>query len=204
MDTTYSYRELARLCAIAEPARAGDRRHPDLGAPQKAMALRRSVGTGVMGLEVRDFPKGRELAISPGPAHILLLVVVRRNAVLLTEDGICELSPGNMFLVADGKKGTVRWADQSRGLYLSIPRADLQARASAILAEPRRLAAINLRLSNPSRLIRHLCLPDWLGDDVRFAANVLRLPIGAEASKALLTELIEELKEAAPFINRFR
>jgi AraC-like DNA-binding protein len=198
MDTTHSYRELAQHCAIAEPVRVEERRSPDLAAPERALALRPGIGTRAMALEVRDFPRARDLPVDLNPVHVLVLIVVRGSANLRAENGASELSPGHAFLIADGKYATVRWADQSRGVYLWIPRADLQARASAILAEPRRLAAINLRLSTASQITRHLCLPDWLGEDVRFAANVLRLAIDTEAGEALLTALIGELREVAP------
>lgn len=148
MDTTHFYIEGVPFRTGSLPARELDGSSLDAVVAQAPSRWRTRIGR--IRIEVRDFHQNRIHPLKVTPATVMLLAVRQGRCRLLSDDGAADLLPGNAMLVAGGKQILTEWQAQSRGLYVSMQRVHLQAVASAIFHEPRRLAALNLLLSHES------------------------------------------------------
>lgn len=118
-----------------------------------APAARFKVG-GVQ-VAFRRFPAQRAIALTPSESMVYLLVPLEGEVIAVTADDTYETEGGGALLLARPERISCVWQAGSAGYILGLPRAAIQAEASRLFDEPRRLASLVLVFNWVDR-------PDWL------------------------------------------
>lgn len=103
--------------------------------------LRRRFKAGQIDFDYRAFPQQRAISLVSTETVVRIAVPVTGSAMVVSEDKMVLLGAGSAFLSAAACRTTSIWAAGSSAIFLDIPRAVIQACASRMTGEPRRLAA---------------------------------------------------------------
>lgn len=88
------------------------------------------------------FAPQRALALTPNDSLVYVVLPLRGGVVAVTADGAYDAQEGQGLLLARAERVTCVWKAGSAGLTLHMPRAAIQADASRLFDEPRRLAGL--------------------------------------------------------------
>jgi len=170
-------RQAPRLVCV-EPSR------PFAEVAERPSALRTRFKAGPLELDYRFFPKQRALTITPTEADVHIVVPLSGKAVAVDHEKSVTLNAGQGLLLAAASRASCVWAPGSAGLLLHVRRAVIQAEASHILGNPRRLAMINLAFRWPCDALTAYGVGQSVGKtgglpEGRLAKGVLASLIGA-------------------------
>lgn len=140
--------------------RAGGERHapqPVSAAPRRPVnevtegrsAQRSRFKAGPLEFDYRFFPEQRTLTVTSTEAVAHIVVPLSGKAVAVDNEKSVALNPGQSLLLAAAGRTACLWSAGSSGLVLHLRRPALQAEASRILHDPRRLAMVNLAFRWP-------------------------------------------------------
>ncbi|WP_341021121.1 AraC family transcriptional regulator [Brevundimonas diminuta] len=146
------------LATTTDTRNAGNRAIPAAahGALPRCSAIRERTGedpailrqrfkAGRIDFDYRAFPRQRAVTLAATDAMIHIVVPLAGTAVVVGDDqGFTDklmLGVGSAFLLASSNRTVCVWASGAGALMLHIPRAAIQAAASRMTGEPRRLAA---------------------------------------------------------------
>lgn len=107
-----------------------------------ALAAAMRFRIGGVNAAYRSFGSQRALALTPNDSLIYVVLPLRGVVVAVTADGAFDAQAGQALLLARAERVTCVWKAGSAGLTLHIPRAAIQAEASRMFDEPRRLAGL--------------------------------------------------------------
>jgi AraC-like DNA-binding protein len=158
-------------------------------------ALRRRFKAGQIDFDYRAFPHERTVSLVSTETMVRIAVPVTGSAIVVSEDETVVLGTGSALLSAAACRTTSIWAPGSSAVFLDVPRAVIQAHASRMTGEPRRLAAFEHIFRWSSDLLDAVPFP------AAFCANAN--PFGAEEvllGRRVLASLVEALQAdpAAP------
>jgi len=141
MLTAQIERQVSRqgsLPALDGPRRAGAREHADdLSGPAF-----RYLQAGETSVDVRRFAAQRPTHLTP-TAGVVHLVIPTAGRMAAAEAGLRdEIIPGAALLLARHEKTRCIWSDDGVGLIVHLPRARIQAEATAVVGEPCRLGGV--------------------------------------------------------------
>lgn len=128
-STQPAWRSLASRCLSPRPVEAS-----------AAEATRLRVGD--IQAVYRPFPAQRTIALTPSDSQIHVVLPALGTAVAVTADDTYEIGAGEALLLARVECVSCVWQAGSAGLVLQMPRAAIQAEATRLFEEPRRLAGI--------------------------------------------------------------
>jgi AraC-like DNA-binding protein len=111
-------------------------------APSQAVTPTRAVDDLV--LERCGPGLGAPAAIEPTATRLLLVIPEMGSVKIVAEGLAADVAAGAAVLLARPGAATAVWGLCSRGFVLRIPRRRLQAEASRLSGEPRRVAAVNM------------------------------------------------------------
>jgi AraC-like DNA-binding protein len=106
----------------------------------------RRVQIGDTDVDIRDFQDECALQLRHSHAIVLLVTPLTGSVEVTTESGRYPLQQGSILLLARQEAATAVWRAGARGLVFHLPRAKLQALASAEFGEAHRLGGVTLEL----------------------------------------------------------
>lgn len=138
----------------------------------------------------RQFPAQRAIALAPSDSLVHVIVPLRGSVVAVTADDTYEAGEGGALLLGRAERASCVWQGGSVGLFLNIPRSVIQAAASQLFDEPRRLASFVSAFDWRDR-------PIWtVKPSAHLAASHRSDEAGHELQSALCVSLVRALEMA--------